>query len=728
MNLRTGWSALVVVLGLCSMAVHAAPPTEAEKARKTAVKKLDSFEKGYDLDKDLSRKNPEKLEKDVAELDEVMAALAALDAPAAQDLAARKDDLVQKVRAAVSSASAGKADEEFTKRFEKVQASFDPDKKRLADVDAGTIKRARDELDRVIAKLEPAARKPYEDKRDALFTKLQTDILAAQLEKQRGELTKEVPEVKPAQGVEAIAPMAPTWCEGVETGLADLYSNYHVRELSLASDASGVHQLVAAVQFSCRDASFELRQKWVAAFRQTLSNRAGLSAATNEQLMRAAAKLALSRDEDAQLKATCAQFETLASGPVEARYSRALERVGMGCPGRLIDQANGVALNSIDVPNGLASQLAAAVLANRLITEGFSSNDAKLTGFAVANAVIAFDAAAFERELAGWKLSEVGRINATLKFYGVVNDMKALAAVAKARSASVLLDAPKKGAQAFTSTLGEKKELIDLALSLEDQARSGPLEGCAEKLYARLATEVKGNKAPLDEFRVEGLLAWALTFCAAKDPSAPVMESVFGYYAQRSTPVRGPFTAAYLALLDAHNAGAQGGGGARAGFDAGKQRGGAPSSSTAFSPGRNPIEPEDIGSFNTINPGMMPTGIVKSVEKQGPLTKISFRTEHYMVPVLECVETNRIDRITSDGTILYRTSCKKVGERPDESTNEPITVPTWAAAGVTAGSVLSYASAPVNDDVKGKPHRGWVVEAWDSAAKKKRTSLFGLAP
>lgn len=726
MSARFGWCAFVVLLASSSLVAHAAPPSDAEKAKKTALKKLDSFEKAYDLSKDLSRKNPEKLEKDVAELDEVVAALGALDSAGAKELGARRDELVQKVRAGVSSASAGKADEEFNKRFEKVQDSFDPEKKRLADLDAATIKRARDELDRVIAKIDASARKPYEDKRDALFAKLQTDIQGAQLAKQRAELTKEVPEVKPAPGVEAIAPMAPTWCDGVETGLADLYSNYHVRQLQLESDNSGIHQLVAAVQFSCRDPSFELRQKWVAAFRQALSNRVGLSAATNEQLMKIAAKLALSRDEDAQLKATCAQFEPLASGPVEARYSRALERVGLGCPGRLIDQATGLALNAIDVPNGLSSQLAGAVLANRLTAEGFSSDDARLTGFAVANAVIGFDSASFERELAAWKLGEVGRINATLKFYQVMNDMKALAAAAKTRNAAVLLDAPKKGAQGFSASLGEKKDLIELMLSLEDQARSGPLEGCAEKLYGRLAAVVKDNKAALDEVRFDGLLAYALTFCARKDPAAPVMESVFGYYAQRSTPVRGPFTAAYLALLEAHNAGAQGSG--RAGFDAGKQRGGAPSSATAFSPGSNPVEPEDIGSFNTINPGLMPTGVVKAVERQGALTKLIFRTEHFMVPVLECVETNKIDRIASDGTILYRSSCRKVGERPAESTNEPITVPTWAAMGVTPGSVLLYASAPVNGDAKGQPHRGWVVEAWDSPAKKKRTSLFGLAP
>jgi hypothetical protein len=129
-----------------------------------------------------------------------------------------------------------------------------------------------------------------------------------------------------------------------------------------------------------------------------------------------------------------------------------------------------------------------------------------------------------------------------------------------------------------------------------------------------------------------------------------------------------------------------------------------------------------------MNPTRLASGVVKAVEKQGALTKITFRTEKYMVPVLACEETNKIDRIASDGTILYRSICRKTGEQEAQSTNEPITVPTWAGAGVSAGNFLYYESAPINDDVEGQPHRGWVVESWDSKARSKRTSLFGIAP
>ncbi len=702
-------------------------PTEAEKARKAAEKKLDSFEKNYDPTKDLSRKNPEKLEKDIAELDEALAALKAVDAPAADELGPRRDALVKAAKEGTSSASAAKADDEFNKKLQKVKEQTDPEKKRLESIDAATVKRLRDDLDRVIAKLDPSARKPYEDQRDAWYTKLQDDIAKAKLGKLRSEVGEKVPELKSAAGVEAIAAMKPTWCDGVEAALAKVYSNYHVGGLN-DPEPSGVRPLLNAVTFSCFDPDFPVRQQWVAYFRQALSNRYGLSAATNERLMKLAAALLIAGNDAlaAQQKDACAQFASLDTGPLEARFSRALERVGLGCPGRLVDQANGVPLSSIDVPNGISSQLAGAVLAITLTTQGFHSPDGRLTAFAVANAVLALDSAKFESELAAWKLNELAAITAIETFYGAARAMKGLEAEARTRSAAVLLDAPKKGAQAFTASLGKTQPAIDVALALEDQRRAGTLKGCAAKLYGELAAAVKGQTGSLSELRLDGLLSYKLALCTLADPDAPVAASVFGYYAERSVPVRGPFTAAYLALLDAHNASASPA--AAKGFDASARRGAAADAKGPFVPDSNPIELPSLGLGNTMNPATLPAGVVKAVEKSGDLARITFRTEHYMVPVLDCHETDKIDRITPDGTILYRSVCKQVGEREETATNEPISVPAYAAAGVGPGSFLLYASAPVNDDVKGQPHRGWVVEAYDSKARKVRTSLFGLAP
>lgn len=706
-----------------------AKPTDAEKAKSKAEKKLDAFEKTYDPSKDLSRKNPEKLEKDIAEIDALLAELESLDAAAAKELSARRDALVAKAKEGVSTAAAGKVDEAFNKHYAKLQESFDPQKKKLENMDAATIKRGKDELDRDIAKLDESARKPYEEKRDALFAKLQADIAAAKLTKQRGEVSANVPDVKAGAGIDSIAPMMPTWCDGAEQALASTYSNYHVGGLPVDDDAQNYRAIINLVVFSCLDPAFETRQKWVAAARQALSNKLGLSAAVNERVVKLAAKLALSRDADKQQQeATCNQVPPLTSGPDEARYTRKLERLALGCRRDAVD-GDDLRMSSVDVPNGVGSQLAGAVLADRMTTQGFHSNDGKLTGFAVANAVITFDPAKFESELVAMKLNELGSIQAIAAFYGAALRMKNLEVEAKARNAAVLIDAPKKGARAFAANLANNQAAIDMALRLEEQRKSGTLKGCAAKIYPDLAAAVKKEKSALAELRLDGLLAYKLTLCGRNDPDAPVMESVIGYYAERSVPVRGPFTAAYMALLEAHNgSGGNGGSGSSGGgFDPKAQRGSAPSSKGPFVPDSNPIEPAELEHNNTMNPSTLAAGVVKAVETQGALTKITFRTERYKVPVLECHETNKIDRITSDGTILYRSSCKQVGEKEEEATNEPIAVPTWAAAGVAAGSFLRYAGASVNDDVKGQPHRGWIVEAYESKAQKKRTSLFGIA-
>jgi hypothetical protein len=706
-----------------------AKPSDAEKAKTKLEKKLDAFEKTYDSGKDLSRKSPEKLDKDIAELDELMNELKALDAGAASELSSRRDALVNKAKEGVSSAAAGKADEAFNKHFTKYQESFDPEKKKVENIDAATIKRAKDELERDIAKIDEAARKPYQERRDALFAKLAEDMAKAKLLKQRGELVADVPVIKAIAGMETIAPMKPTWCEGLDKALAEVYSNYHVGALSLNDDPFGPLSFIRAVTFSCLDPDFDIRQKWVAAFRQTLANKFGLSAALSERLMKLGAKLAVARDEAKQLETICEQIAPLAKGPSEERYTRKLERMGLACR-KSADEDRELRMNAVDVPNGVGSQLAGAVLANRMTTQGFHTNDGKLTGFAVANAVINFDAAKFESELAAMKLNDVGTINAVMTFYGMAVRMKVLETEARARNAAVLIDAPKKGVQAFIAGLGENQASINFALAMEDQLRSGNLKGCGEKIYPDLVAAVKTYKGAIDDLRLDGLLAYKLTLCGRNDTESPVMESVFGYYAERSVPVRGPFTAAYMALLDAHNSsssGSAGAGSARGGgFDPRAQRGAAPTSSGPFVPDSNPIEPVELDHNNTMNPSTLAAGVVKSVDPQGALTKITFRTERYMVPVLECQETNKIDRIASDGTILYRSICKTVGQKEVESTNEPISVPKWAAHGVSAGSFLKYSGASVNSDA-GQAHRGWIIEAYESKAQKKRTSLFGIA-
>ena len=148
-------------------------------------------------------------------------------------------------------------------------------------------------------------------------------------------------------------------------------------------------------------------------------------------------------------------------------------------------------------------------------------------------------------------------------------------------------------------------------------------------------------------------------------------------------------------------------------------------------PGENPVgeallTASIFGSANTMDPERSGGGgVVKAIEKKGESVRIIFRTETFKVPDYTCVETNKIDRINPDGTIVYRRNCTKVGEHEETSTLEPVEIPTFASSGVGAGSYVVLNWMAINSGAAG---RAFVLEAYDSKARGKRTSLFGVAP
>ena len=52
---------------------------------------------------------------------------------------------------------------------------------------------------------------------------------------------------------------------------------------------------------------------------------------------------------------------------------------------------------------------------------------------------------------------------------------------------------------------------------------------------------------------------------------------------------------------------------------------------------------------------------VASVQRQGDLVSVVFRRERVSVPIIECVETNRISRIDNDGVVHYERNCRVIG-------------------------------------------------------------------
>ena len=709
-------------------AVMGAKLTDAEKAKQKAEKKLEAFNKEYDPSKKgLARKGAE-LDKDVAELDKEIDALAALDAAGAAELKTRRDAAVASAKQAVGGAEAGKVSDDFDKKLERATKDFDPEKKNLLNVDPKNIEKAKKELDELIAKLDGEAKTSAQTRRDALFAKVEGGVGEAKVGKQRKNIEAPAP-VAPAPGVQAIAPMKPTWCDGVLEAKGKKLDNYTA---SIPKEWGG--NPAEAILFSCLDPDWDVRQQVVAAWRQKVSNALGLSAAMNERLLKVAAQVE-KLEGDAFKKtqqALCAtELAPRTEGTAEARGNRALERMAVECGNRLSDE-NKMELRDIDVPGGLTSQLATSMVVQRVLEQDSTGGNAsyqlsQASDVALLNAALVFDAAQFEQQLDALKLGPWGQQQAIVGYFrgkarleGWVAALKALTGKVSGLQ-KVAFDAPAAAVKAFAARAAQDKPLLETVLSLEAQ---GDLKGCAEKLWPQLEAEVKSQgKATLEDVKVPQLLAYALALCARKDRDVPGLESIFTYYAERSPAVRGPMGAAYQGYFDAFNQ--QSSGGSGRGFQPGKREGSSEAALEIRPPERSPVGAPELpssvfGHANSMNPnGPQGGGVVKALENKGATVKVVFRTEKFKVPDYKCVETGIVDRITPEGQVLYRSNCTKIGEHEEESTPTPFETPSWAAKGVGPGSFVVTSFADEG--------RGWIIQAWDSKARGKRTSLFGVA-
>lgn len=719
--MRQLWAVAVGVV--LAGGVMAAPKSDAEKARTKAEKKLESFSKEYDPAKKLARKGAE-LDKDVAELDKEIETLAALDAAAGAELKSKRDAAVDAARQAVGGAAAGQANDDFEKKLAKAQKDFDPEKKNLANADQKQVEKTKKELDELIAKMDESQRAAAIAKRDELFASVEKGIGDAKTGNLRKGIVAPTP-VAAAAGVEAITAQKPSWCDGV----IESYGK-KIDSMRPPSPSAWFGRITEGILFSCIDPDFDVRQQVIAAYRQNLSNALLLTRAQNEQLMVLGAKVLIAEGEKLKDldKQTCEKLKPV-DGDAVARGTRSLERQAIGCGNGLSDE-NRMRLIDIDTPAGVGSQLAMAGLINRVFIGELPPEEQRLllaSDVAVLNQ-LPLDVAAFESQVTAMGLNVSGEAKARLAYFSARAKLLSLVATYKALAPKVqnlqkaVFDAP---AAAVKQKPDQK--VLDFVLSLESQP--GPVKGCAAKAWPFFVAELKPQmKAKPEELKVSGLLAWALAECAARDADAPAMSPMMNFFAERTTAVRGPLTAAYLAYVETYNEAPPGAAGS---FDDSK-RGGRPTQGplALARPRSNPVGEAALtdsifGHANTYSPSSAGGGgVVKTVENKGASVRITFKTETFKVPDLSCVETNKIDRITPEGQIIYRSQCTKTGEHEESSTPEPVEIPAFAAAGIAPGSFLLPYWMSSNSQAVG---RAFVIEAYESKARAKRTSLFGIA-
>jgi hypothetical protein len=66
------------------------------------------------------------------------------------------------------------------------------------------------------------------------------------------------------------------------------------------------------------------------------------------------------------------------------------------------------------------------------------------------------------------------------------------------------------------------------------------------------------------------------------------------------------------------------------------------------------------------------------------MTEIAFEDTVSSYELTDCVETNRVDAIGSDGRIIYRQNCRSIGTKTERHSTPPMRVPTRDAKNIRA--------------------------------------------
>lgn len=723
---------------------------KVDKAKAQFEKKLTKLRAKY-LEKikpsALARKTKEKIEKEAKSFDSVVRKLKKVEAPDAEvsALESKRDALLKEIleahRVAQIEAAKGRIDKLLSPgNLDRITNGSDRDRERQqADFDKEIA--ALTSLKAPAAAIEAAKKK----RRDAIAATREASAAKDQ-KRVRNRVSKEVRVVQPELDAPKIKPMAPTWCDGVVEAKGERFWGSFQPEAPPNLDERGFDYgyLERAVLFSCQDPEYDVRQQWVASFRQQLSNQKQLSEAHNLELMKLGPILVKEenwvRDSEKKL---CQKYPPLANGTREAKATRSLERIALGCGNRLSSE-NRHALWDLDIEGGIGSQLALAGFVDYFVPELRGSYDnleegalGWVTKYVVA-AAVPLDAKTFEREIAAMKLSPYGKAQARLTFYGGVGRMKvyknALMSAAKKTPGikKMVFDGPAASLKRFKAENARAKKVLAKVLAVEDRmGGQAAINGCGKEFFKEFKPYLKKamksqRKAAPNEIRftdMEGfLLVYGMTACGRKDEMAPVLDYAFGGFYNNTSPIKGPLTAAYRGMVEGYNDAV--GDQKTGGFSS--ARGGGGSAPALKPPDRNPIEAPELpqsshGFTGHTDLQFLASAVVKSVQTKGDSVTAKFGTKSWKEPVLKCNETNKIDRIGSDGKIHYKFKCKKVGEKTVTFTQKPITVPKWASAGLKKGALVKF----IRYSNMVKPERAWLVEVFASKKGKKRTSLLG---
>ena len=272
----------------------------------------------------------------------------------------------------------------------------------------------------------------------------------------------------------------------------------------------------------------------------------------------------------------------------------------------------------------------------------------------------------------------------------------------------VLIDAPKRGAEAFVAAAKPYSAEIQRSNAFELAAAAGPstqLKGCEATLRADFMTvfgklahhNVEEATASLSD-PIASLLFQRLVECLQLSGNHAAATEL-GYLRDRDVRYsRGPRTAAYYAQIEA-----------LAKIVAARPR-------FPFSLDRMAFDFMPIGargaSGTTASRGSM--GTVKTATKKGDALHLVFPTKHAQTMSRTCVDTDRLIQIREDGSLQWEQRCHDAGWVTVDVTPEPMDVPLGYETGVRAGSYVELAS------------NGFPKAVYTDKSKAKLVNFYGF--
>ena len=240
---------------------------------------------------------------------------------------------------------------------------------------------------------------------------------------------------------------------------------------------------------------------------------------------------------------------------------------------------------------------------------------------------------------------------------------------------TILINAPQRGAAAWQAAADKHKD----ALAHSDAFAENHTKGCQKQLWGELLAIVKPLKhdsvealyQSISDDPLAGLLLQRLIRCLGVEGqhgAATTLEWLGGSVRIQS----GPMMAAYYSTFDAVS---ELGDRTRiklndVPFLSEPQRG----------------RPDRIDEANTF-------GVMASVTKTAKGVHVVFVQKRIQTMSQKCVETNKADRVTDDGKIIYRQVCHDTGMVWVDTSPEPVDVPAQYAGGLKAGRYAKFEDA-----------------------------------